>query len=928
MQCNKSLTTAHDNICVIVKESVPQRYKLNHDEILAGLVTMKCRNMTKCWTCLTGKSSIVVIESEYDPDLWIQVWRLVKKLYDSDNPKHPKTIIENKKIYAPLLDGYLETNTKIIGELPKLEGTIGRLLEGQKFSAYAKINPPIRTGDSIILQSNFQDTCYNMAEIIEEGINFLRVEASEILAFVATDCHRICKPGIPPHLPIAYGLRGSSMPMSVMRNIVNDIRNELKTLATTVLCEVYDGQFHSIIVRSEIGEPLTRLQHTWSNFKNMMTNFDRYDLVENLLLYSQISEDDKTELSQMKFHNGSTKDLDNVRISMKRVLRTSGRRKTIIRKIFVETIPMEKYQMKHIVTYHRDDIWRRYQNKFTQLNRYEGPNVLTPREIGQIIEGTKVHRRITRHQILEDNNSESSDNDSDDPDYNPDVESVISDNESDIDLDESSMENVTNLSTASTGGGCIKKILSELKKLNNKHNWNNENIDTFIRKYMSSKRAIEKLFKYEMDVINNEVKATFGKTLFNKGDSKQVRTNKIYHQLKQMPQLLQFESSDEEELQLYQPKKLFDIYRSYVTSGKYPKEYLAAPLCRISHMSSVKEWEEKSPIPIEIDLPFINDKHIIFNYPEFSLERNQMEMRTFDYTHILNNLRYHICNRGFTGVSTQAFINVSKSNHDVLPRAIVEDKMDRQNSTISQRFFSEDVEKILLENGDFSEAEFCQKTRNWFRACDERGMRVEQRLYFLNDMYQFLLSKCNISDYPPITTHVEGIPIRTYEAILHTISTRFSLFSMSSTQSYNTRAISTLAVESFFSDLTRYEFSGLGAAKAVDIPKLISHVVHVNTTKHNPSRGFEFTTSTRDNYPTYLMDEDIENTGESLFSPCAFDLRVDKKKKIKKRWFTIAKPKQVTKGAKGVRQYFKIDESKLSLEKRLGDQVNLDNCNV
>ena len=77
-----------------------------------------------------------------------------------------------------LLDGYLETNTKIIGELPKLEGTIGRLLEGQKFSAYAKINQPIRTGDSIILQSNFQDTCYNMAEIIEEGINFLRVEAS------------------------------------------------------------------------------------------------------------------------------------------------------------------------------------------------------------------------------------------------------------------------------------------------------------------------------------------------------------------------------------------------------------------------------------------------------------------------------------------------------------------------------------------------------------------------------------------------------------------------------------------------------------------------------------------------------------------------------------------------------------------------------
>ena len=203
--------------------------------------------MTKCWTCLTGKSSIVVIESEYDPDLWRQVWRLVKKLFDSENPKHPKTIIENKKIYGALHDGYLEANTKIIGELPKLEGKIGRLLEGQKFSAYAKIHQGNSTGDSIILQSNFQDTCYNMAEIIEEGINFLCVEASEILAFVATDCHQICKPGIPPHLPIAYGLRGSSMPMSVMRNIVNDIRNELKNWQQQYYVKCTMGSFTRLL---------------------------------------------------------------------------------------------------------------------------------------------------------------------------------------------------------------------------------------------------------------------------------------------------------------------------------------------------------------------------------------------------------------------------------------------------------------------------------------------------------------------------------------------------------------------------------------------------------------------------------------------------------------------------------------------------------
>ena len=63
---------------------------------------------------------------------------------------------------------------------------------------------------------------------------------------------------------------------------------------------------------------------------------------------------------------------------------------------------------------------------------------------------------------------------------------------------------------------------------------------------------------------------------------------------------------------------------------------------------------------------------------------------------------------------------------------------------------------------------------------------------------------------------------------MQSISTRFTLFHLSSTHSYNARAISTLAVESFFSDLNRFEFSGLGAPKLVDILKLITHIVHVN----------------------------------------------------------------------------------------------------
>ena len=183
-------------------------------------------------------------------------------------------------------------------------------------------------------------------------------------------------------------------------------------------------------------------------------------------------------------------------------------------------------------------------------------------------------------------------------------------------------------------------------------------------------------------------------------------------ELKQMPQLLNYSTSDEDSVEYAQPKSLFVIYEKYITRSRYPKEYLATLHCKINHYKNVMKWESHSKIPIRFDMPWVESEHIIFNYPDFSVYRNQMEMCTFDCTHILNNLRFHICNKGFDSIHTKAFLQVSDIDHDVLPRAIAEDKMDCQNCTISQRFFSKEVHD--------DEAQFVHYIRNWFRACDER----------------------------------------------------------------------------------------------------------------------------------------------------------------------------------------------------------------
>ena len=127
---------------------------------------------------------MVVIESEYETETWNEVWKTIKELYDSRTPKHPKTINEIKKRFEQLLDIYIRQNSRILAELPKVDGRLGKLIAADKFSPYCKPFQTNRRGMSITLEGSFQDTCFEMSEIIEEGVNFLRVEASEIIAFL------------------------------------------------------------------------------------------------------------------------------------------------------------------------------------------------------------------------------------------------------------------------------------------------------------------------------------------------------------------------------------------------------------------------------------------------------------------------------------------------------------------------------------------------------------------------------------------------------------------------------------------------------------------------------------------------------------------------------------------------------------------------
>ena len=122
---------------------------------------------------------------------------------------------------------------------------------------------------------------------------------------------------------------------------------------------------------------------------------------------------------------------------------------------------------------------------------------------------------------------------------------------------------------------------------------------------------------------------------------------------------------------------------------------------------------------------------------------------------------------------------------------------------------------------------------------------------------------------PPPIHYIKGMPVPIYESLMQSISTRLQIYVLS-TMPINQRSISTVGIESFSSDITNMEFSGLGCPKVVDIPCLITHVTELNTIRHDPNCGFAFSTTNRGaySYDTLLPPSDINQTRFDLPRPC------------------------------------------------------------
>ena len=204
------------------------------------------------------------------------------------------------------------------------------------------------------------------------------------------------------------------------------------------------------------------------------------------------------------------------------------------------------------------------------------------------------------------------------------------------------------------------------------------------------------------------------------------------------------------------------------------------------------------------------------------------------------NMRMHLCKTGYDFCKGEHFVELCQERPDILSQAIVIHKLDPMNILTAMRFFSESVEEYMTNKGYIDTAYLIMLVRNWNMACDEMGMAADERVEHMLNFFCYLTEGINFDTFPSVSTqrYKHGMPIQTFKAILHNISTCVSLYALAFGENYNTRSVSTLVSESCNSDIHQLDKEGSENLKACNMNKLVGKLALVNNYKHRYSSQF------------------------------------------------------------------------------------------
>ena len=154
------------------------------------------------------------------------------------------------------------------------------------------------------------------AEVIKKSSEICHQKATEMLIFMLSDTDRIKSENMESYThPVGYVLKGPSLPVSKMHNIINHLWNDLKHSGVDVICEMSDGQWANMCFENADGFPLILL-HLQKKSLNATNNLSRKGVLNKLCDLSSITKDDLLLISETEYEPGQCSLIGNGTIFM------------------------------------------------------------------------------------------------------------------------------------------------------------------------------------------------------------------------------------------------------------------------------------------------------------------------------------------------------------------------------------------------------------------------------------------------------------------------------------------------------------------------------------------------------------------------------------------------------------------------------------
>ena len=108
-------------------------------------------------------------------------------------------------------------------------------------------------------------------------------------------------------------------------------------------------------------------------------------------------------------------------------------------------------------------------------------------------------------------------------------------------------------------------------------------------------------------------------------------------------------------------KILVQLSKGIILNSLYPTVCLQVSYANALHKAAKSKWMQEAKILLTVTIPrkLVQKppaEFQMFCFPEYSEKREQLEPRILDYSHILTNMRMHICKSGYDFCKAEHFV--------------------------------------------------------------------------------------------------------------------------------------------------------------------------------------------------------------------------------------------------------------------------------